>query len=157
MSPVMIAIQFGRADLVEILIAKGVNLRARTAEGATLLHAAVYTGHEPTVRALLLEPRVVELLELKDSNGRTPLQLASFRSSKEVCEMLVAVGADVATRDVRGATCSQLASMSGRRKSRDFFESLELKAAAAAAHAEAARTTATDVTARDATGHDDAR
>lgn len=132
-SPIMIAIQFGRADLVELLVAKGVNLRARTAEGSTLLHAAMYTGHEATVRALLLEPRVIELLELKDINGRTPLQLASFRSSKEVCEMLVLAGADTATRDERGASCTQLASMSGRRKSRDFFVSLELKAAAAQA------------------------
>jgi len=123
-TPIMIAVQYGRDDLVDAFMEKGVDLKAKTREGMSLLHMAVYSGHEDTVRSLLQNPQVGELLEEKDSNGRTPLQVASFRSSKDICEMLVSAGADFAARDKRGNTCATLADRSGRRKSKDFFDRL---------------------------------
>jgi ankyrin repeat protein len=140
-TPIMIAIQFGRIELMQTFMAKGADMHARARDGSTLLHSALYTGHEETVRSLLLEPVIGELLEVKDANGRTPLQVASFRSSKAVCEMLVSAGADYAARDRRGEDCATLAGRSGRRKSKDFFDQLDQlgarHAAAAAANAEA--------------------
>mmetsp|Transcript_3827 Transcript_3827/g.9904 ORF Transcript_3827/g.9904 Transcript_3827/m.9904 type:complete len:256 (+) Transcript_3827:42-809(+) len=130
-TPIMIAVQYGRDDLVAIFMQKGVNMLAKTNEGMTLLHAAVYSGHEATVATLLRVEDVGEMLEQKDTNGRTPLQVASFRSSKAVCEMLVSAGANFATRDKRGNTCSSLAERSGRRNSKDFFDRLAVDRAAA--------------------------
>eukprot|EP00304_Pavlova_gyrans_P008084 CAMPEP_0206058660 /NCGR_PEP_ID=MMETSP1466-20131121/47180_1 /ASSEMBLY_ACC=CAM_ASM_001126 /TAXON_ID=44452 /ORGANISM="Pavlova gyrans, Strain CCMP608" /LENGTH=393 /DNA_ID=CAMNT_0053433957 /DNA_START=53 /DNA_END=1234 /DNA_ORIENTATION=- len=123
-TPIMIAVQYGRSDLTQIFMQKEVDLQSKTRDGMSLLHTAVYSGHEDVIRSLLMDDKVCELLETKDNNGRTPLQVASFRSSKEVCEMLVDAGADFATRDKRGNTCATLAQRSGRRNSKDFFDRL---------------------------------
>ena len=80
----------------------------------------------------MLKP-VSALLEATDANGRTPLQVAAYRSSKDVCALLVSAGADFAVRDRRGNDCATLATKLGRRKSRDFFETLHSGAAAEAA------------------------
>lgn len=137
-TPIMIAVHYGRDDLVAIFMQKGVNLLAKTNEGMTLLHAAVYSGHEATVATLLRVEEAGELLEQKDTNGRTPLQVASFRSSKTVCEMLVEAGANYATKDKRGNTCATLAERSGRRNSKDFFDRLAIDRMAAEREAAAA-------------------
>lgn len=142
-TPIMIAIQHGRDSLISTFIQKGANMDARTRDGMTLLHAAVYTGHEQTLRLLLREPAIKALLEVRDMNGRTPLQMASYRSSQKCCELLCAAGADDLTRDKRGETCASLAALSGRRNSKEFFDKLaadpvRLAAAAAAKAAEAA-------------------
>jgi ankyrin repeat protein len=129
-TPIMIAVQFGNAELVELFISKKVNLKAVTKDGATLLHTAAYSGHEDTLSSLIQVEQVGALLEMKDNNGRTPLQIASFRASKDVCAMLVGAGANYAVRDNRGNDCATLASRTGRRKSRDFFERLSTGSAA---------------------------
>lgn len=136
-TPVMIAVQFGHAELVAVFVSLGerVNFGAASRDGATLLHTGAYYGHEEIIRTLLTLKPVCALLEATDANGRTPLQIAAFRSSKDVCALLVSAGADFAVRDKRGNDCATLATKLGRRKSRDFFETLHSGAAARAAPA----------------------
>jgi len=128
-TPVMIAVSYGLTELVEELVSKGASLLAVTKDGATLLHTAVYSGHEETVRALLQIENIPQLLEIKDSQGRTPLQVASFRSSKDVCALLVSAGADFSSTDKRGNDCATLAQRVGRRNSKAFFDKLAIEQA----------------------------
>jgi hypothetical protein len=131
-TPVMIAVQFGNAELVAVFISLGerVNFANVTRDGATLLHTGAYYGHEEIIRTLLTIKPVSSLIEAIDTNGRTPLQIAAFRSSRDICALLVSAGADFAVRDKRGNDCSTLATKLGRRKSHDFFQELIASAVA---------------------------
>lgn len=83
-TPIMIAVQFGHAELVAIFISLGerVNFANRTRDGATLLHTGAYYGHEvphsqplarirsPTVSARSLSPSLALVPVRRRSSGR---------------------------------------------------------------------------------------
>lgn len=130
-TPVVIAVQYGFNEIVQQLIKKGASLTAKTVDGSTLLHSAVYGAHEPTVALLLKERAILDLLEEKDANGRTALQVASYRAPTSVCELLVQAGADTHATDKRGNTPATLAAAGGRRNSKEFFDKVDIEKAAA--------------------------
>ena len=79
--PIVIAVQFGRLDLVEVLSGSGASLTAvNSKDGRHLLHYAAWAGHTELLRHLISTNQFdSELIEMPDSTGRTPLALAAFR------------------------------------------------------------------------------
>ena len=65
-------------------------------------------------------------LETKNAEGRTPILVASFRSSAACCELLHAAGASVDVVDNRGNKPAELAGRVGRENSKELFEKWDL-------------------------------
>jgi ankyrin repeat protein len=90
----------GQEQIVELLLARGVNARSVTANGRTALHFAPYYFNQKVTELLLAHGLDVNA---RDKNGTTPLHIAVTVSIKAV-EFLVSHGADVNARDNDGKT-----------------------------------------------------
>ena len=77
------------------------------------------------LKNLVKQKACLEHLETRDKDQRTPLLVASFRSSAEVCQLLQSVGADISVEDKRANKPAELAGRVGRRKSKELFDSWE--------------------------------
>ena len=103
-TPLHLAAQFGREDLVGPLIAAGADIEAQNRLGARPLHVAASYGH-PTVAKLLLARGAA--VEARDRGGKTPLHAAAFglgdqsklEARIEVARLLLAARADVNARE----------------------------------------------------------
>ena len=91
----------GFADIAELLLAKGAEVRAKDIYGKTPLDWAA-AADAPAVAKLLLAKGADP--NAKDNRGRTPLHAAAYSGSKEVSELLLAAGADVNAADACGWT-----------------------------------------------------
>ncbi|HWH57853.1 MAG TPA: ankyrin repeat domain-containing protein, partial [Terriglobales bacterium] len=94
------ACQFGRNDVVEFFIGRGIDLGAQDAQGQTGLHWAVIGGHLDTVKLVLsYQPP----LEAKNKYGGTVVGQALWSAAHDgdtdvyigILEALVAAGAKV--------------------------------------------------------------
>jgi len=122
--PVTIAIQQNNAKAFETLYAKGADItKVNEKDKTTLLHTAVWAGHEEMVAVLLRTGRFKgALLEAEDYDGRTALHQAAFRASGEVCKMLIDAGAEgVGIPDKFAMKPANLAERSGRKKSKEYL------------------------------------
>ena len=73
-SPILRAIRNSNPMLVSELIRQGADINERFGEyEETLLHAAVSENQYATVQLLLIEN--IQLIDLPDSRGRTPLMI----------------------------------------------------------------------------------
>jgi len=91
-TPLMSAAMENR-EICEILLKAGANRVVTTKSGFTALHIAVINKKIDVVRSLALYK---ELLEMRDSFGRTPLSLAAEEDQTEVCTVLLQAGASPA-------------------------------------------------------------
>jgi len=85
-TPLLIAAQYGHADLVAFLIKRGANPFAVDDSKDTALHWAGYKGSVPVCSLLLHLIGLEGHLNLADSFGQTPLHLASLRGNLEVVQ-----------------------------------------------------------------------
>jgi len=125
----------GHKEIVELLIAKGVDVNARDNDGYTPLDWAIMNKLTETADLLrkhggktseelfalfkAAEDGNIEAakqaiangidVNAEDDDGRTPLHRAAWRGHKEVVELLIANGADVNAKDGMGATPLHLA------------------------------------------------
>ncbi|AMV40288.1 acyltransferase family protein [Planctomyces sp. SH-PL62] len=74
-APLLWAAAGGRAEAVELLLARGADVNAADREGGTALHAAAFLGHEKVVEALV---RAGAKLDAMNKTGNTPLDVASL-------------------------------------------------------------------------------
>lgn len=99
------ACEFGRDDIVDFLLDRGMNVDARLKGGATCLHWAAYEGHADTVRLLLERGAPVDAID--ETYSGTPLGWALYawgnvrpglkqqRAYHETAALLVRAGAKV--------------------------------------------------------------
>ncbi|XP_067659909.1 putative ankyrin repeat protein RF_0381 [Haliotis asinina] len=94
MTPVMMAARTGHRDVVALLVGKGANVLLRGAGKNTILHFACRGGDVEVVKYVLAQ-------NIVDINSRgwkrmTPVMMAATKGYKEVVELLVTKGANVA-------------------------------------------------------------
>lgn len=93
-TPLCRAVAEGRLAVVEILVAAGADVNARSSSDAveTVLHVAARGGHNKIVSSLLKKGADKDAL---DNQGDTPLRLAVENDHLTVVETLVAAGASL--------------------------------------------------------------
>ena len=98
----MLACQFGAAELVPALLARGCDVNARNGDGVTTLHFACYTDSfsPDTARLLLKYGARSEVAEKR--YGCTPLHWAAFSGDLGLCHLLCGAGARPDTLDRNG-------------------------------------------------------
>ena len=101
-TPLILAILGGQPAVVDLLIEKGADLRARNSGGFTALHAAAYVGDVDTASKLLGKGAIVNDQENKAEV--TPLSVAAEEGHVEMARVLVEHGADLEAVERNGYT-----------------------------------------------------
>ncbi|UCE22524.1 MAG: ankyrin repeat domain-containing protein, partial [Candidatus Aminicenantes bacterium] len=96
--------------LVEFLLSKGADIKARELNGGIPLHFAAYGGNTAVVSILLQKGSD---LHAKNNMGQTPAFYAAMNGHLEVLQNLVNRGAEVNIKDTRNWSPVLLASWSG--------------------------------------------
>lgn len=126
MSALFSATEYGRTDVVELFIDRGASSKImREDTGWSILHMGAYNGHLETMTALLKklpETDVANFINMGDKDQRTPLHIASFRSSTEMVRLLMERGAKPALQDIRHNTPQELALKVGKEQTVELFE-----------------------------------
>ena len=91
-TPLIVAAEEGRLDVVEFLVDSGANLNARNDHNYTALHWAAYHGHQDIVEFLIKNKADANI---KDSTGSTPLQLAIVKGHVLIAGLLISYGTRV--------------------------------------------------------------
>jgi ankyrin repeat protein len=92
----------GKPDVVRLLLDHGADVHMCTGIGCwSALHLAV-KGENPEIVQMILEQNAE--VEVRDSQGETPLLAASFNGNTAVVQLLLDHGADPHVRDVDGKT-----------------------------------------------------
>ena len=91
------AVYVGSLDIVKLLIAQGVDIKAVTDNEETVLHLAV-RAKKPNielVKYLLENKEIKQKLEAKEKNGCTAIHIAAFNRNLEILAELINQGADI--------------------------------------------------------------
>uniref|UniRef100_A0A4W4E5N0 OCA domain-containing protein n=1 Tax=Electrophorus electricus TaxID=8005 RepID=A0A4W4E5N0_ELEEL len=81
--------------------------------GRTLLHRAVDEGKRALVYVIAKRMAHLKKLDIKDTEGKTPLHLAAQRNQHHVVADLLSLGANINERDQNGKTCVHLSAEYG--------------------------------------------
>lgn len=101
----------GYKDVVDLLIAKGLNINGKGQMARTPLHEAPYYSNKDALELLIAKGADVNI---KDEYGTTPLHVAvqtynDINISKEVVALLLAKGADINAKNNEGKTALHMA------------------------------------------------
>lgn len=88
-TPLLIASQYGHADLAAFLIKRGADPNAVDESKDTALHWAAYKGAVPVCGLLLHLNGIQDHLDAVDAFGQTPLHLASLRGNTDVITYII--------------------------------------------------------------------
>jgi len=88
-TPLLIASQYGHADLVAFLIKRGADASSLDTSQDSALHWAAYKGSVPVCGLLLHLNGIKDHLDVKDAFGQTPLHLAALRGNSDVVEYIM--------------------------------------------------------------------
>ncbi len=101
-TPLILAILGGQPAVVDLLIEKGADIRARNSGGFTALHAAAYVGDVDTASKLLGKGANVN--DQENKAGVTPLSVAAEEGHVGMVRVLVEHGADLEAGERNGYT-----------------------------------------------------
>ncbi len=104
--PLPSAVINGHKQVVELLIAKGADVKAGDDANKKPLHYAAEKGHKEIAELLIAHGADVNA---KDNEGRTPLHCVAEEGYTEIAELLIAHGADINAKDAQGWTPLDLA------------------------------------------------
>lgn len=100
-TPLIMAVLFGDANGVEVLIEGGADVTIADNSSVTALHLAASRIDSSKLRLIL---NAGGDIEARDRSGQTPLMWATRRGGLQAVETLLRGGADVRTRDTGGET-----------------------------------------------------
>lgn len=118
-TPLHLAIEASRTDIVELLLAAGASVTTAGEHGRTLLHVAAEIGYPQMVAQLLSEACSLPPEErnawvnARGRNGLTALHIAARGADVPLGELLLAHGADETIRDDSGQTPLHAAVLAG--------------------------------------------
>lgn len=107
-----IASEFGRPDLIKILLRRGADVNFQDEHGNNALIIATLYGNFKSVETLVKYGDNINL-NLQNSHGSTALSLSIFHGFNEITYFLIENGADINIRDNEGSTPLIFASSSG--------------------------------------------
>ncbi|MBE0712947.1 MAG: ankyrin repeat domain-containing protein [Candidatus Aminicenantes bacterium] len=117
-SPLHLAAAGGHKDVVDLLIAKGADMKAVCRDGRNLLHSAAAGGLVDLMERLVKAGFPVDG---PDRYGRTPLLKAAEAGSDKAAEFLLSRGANVMSRDYYDQTPLHEAGFSGNLRLLDIL------------------------------------
>ncbi len=100
-TPIALAVQNGHAEVVRLLISKGVPLSTLDTQGTSLAHQAAERGHLEVMQLLVVSGLS---LDARDDEGATLLHSAASGSQPAIARYLISHGANVNARDFNCAT-----------------------------------------------------
>jgi len=110
-TPLHWAARYGKLEVAELIIKRGVDVNQRDQRGETPLHWAARYGQVSATQLLLDNGAVANP---RDLIGETPLHKAAREGEVEVAEILLNKGANVNARNLYGNTPLHLAAKEGR-------------------------------------------
>ena len=110
-TPLSYAAQYGKAEVVKLLLARGADTSLEDNNSRTPLSYAAENGKVEVVKLLLVHGADTSL---EDNLGRTPLSYAADNRKVEVVKLLLAHGADTSLEDNLGRTLLSYAAWYGK-------------------------------------------
>jgi pectate lyase len=92
MTPLLLAVQRGHKDIIDLLIAKKADVNVKNETGQTPLDLAVRQNNKDIVELLIANDADIDA---KNDEGQTPLDIAISQNRSEVVKLLAAKGADI--------------------------------------------------------------
>eukprot|EP00439_Symbiodinium_sp_Y106_P049899 s3159_g6.t1 len=102
-TPLVWAADAGKADVVESLLAAGVEVNVKGYLGNTAVSRACRRGHDSVLRVLLSSGTGVDLDEANEKM-QSPLHFAAFKQKTEAVRLMLAAGASTTSLDRKGRT-----------------------------------------------------
>ncbi|KIW87754.1 uncharacterized protein Z519_11728 [Cladophialophora bantiana CBS 173.52] len=116
--PLCYAASTGNAAIMELLIKKGADIRARDSSGDTVLLRAARYGKDPLVKVLLNAPHNADIevrrADTTDRKGFTPLMMAVYYGHLSTVRLLLEKGANREVVDEAGNPLLHVAIRKGR-------------------------------------------
>lgn len=94
-----------RTEVLKILVDNDANIKAQTSYGHNAVYLAAHYGYLDALKMLVAKDRSV--IDLKDSDGRTPLIIATLRGDVDIVRYSVDENANVNFKDCSGRTALQ--------------------------------------------------
>lgn len=114
-------------DLLNLLLANGVDVNRSNKYGSTPLHYAIsgYTPNENDIIYTLLNANVN--VNVQDNIGYTPLHYAVFKNNPELVEILINAGANTEIRNYTGISPAQLSINLGHYHMYELIQDMPMK------------------------------
>ncbi len=100
-TPLHVAAEYGKADIISCLVAHGAQLEHKNKKGYIPLHLAVVNGNYACVKTLL---DYGSTANVRAKNKNTPLHCAVARGDKDLVKLLLDYGANPNAPDKKGST-----------------------------------------------------